>query len=160
MALFDLIGRRWNLRIIWELQRAEGPLTFRELRAACGDISSSVLTRRLHELADVRIAAHTGNGYALTDTGNRLVASLQPVLEWSRAWNQELATSWGTPPPDVLPARPSPRQSPTTGPVARTAVTARIAAAKETGLFSVYLARLSSRGRRGSQRGTDRRLRA
>lgn len=99
MALFDLIGRRWNLRIIWELQQAPGPLTFRELRAACGDISSSVLTRRLHELADVRIAAHTGNGYALTGTGNRLVASLQPVLEWSRAWNEELATAEQNRPP-------------------------------------------------------------
>ena len=90
MALFDLIGRRWNLRIIWELRQAPRPLTFRELRSACGDISSSVLTQRLRELTDVRITAHTGDGYALTSTGIRLVAALQPVLEWSRAWNQEL----------------------------------------------------------------------
>jgi DNA-binding HxlR family transcriptional regulator len=93
MALFDLIGRRWNLRIIWELRQASRPITFRELRSACGDISSSVLTRRLHELADVRITAHTGDGYTLTDTGNQLVTSLQPVLEWSRAWDRELATA-------------------------------------------------------------------
>jgi DNA-binding HxlR family transcriptional regulator len=91
MALFDLIGRRWILRIIWELRQSSRPLTFRELRSACGDISSSVLTRRLHELTDVRLTTHTGDGYALTDTGNRLVSSLQPVLEWSRAWNRELA---------------------------------------------------------------------
>jgi DNA-binding HxlR family transcriptional regulator len=90
MALFDLIGRRWTLRIIWELRQSPRPLTFRELRSACGDISSSVLTRRLHELTDVRLTTHAGDGYALTDTGNRLVASLQPVLEWSRAWNREL----------------------------------------------------------------------
>lgn len=93
MALFDLIGRRWTLRIIWELQQASRPLTFRELRSACGDISSSVLTRRLHELTDVLITAHTGDGYTLTGTGNRLVTSLRPVLEWSRAWNQELAAT-------------------------------------------------------------------
>lgn len=90
MALFDLIGRRWNLRIIWELRQAPRPLTFRELRSACGDISSSVLTQRLHELTDVRITAHTGDGYALTSTGIRLVAALQPVLEWSSTWNEEL----------------------------------------------------------------------
>ena len=93
MALFDLIGRRWTLRIIWELQQASGPLTFRELRSACGGISSSVLTRRLHELTDVLITAHTGDGYTLTDTGDRLVTSLQPALEWSHAWNQELAAA-------------------------------------------------------------------
>ena len=93
MALFDLLGRRQTLRIIWELRQASRPLTFRELRSACGDISSSVLTRRLHEFTDVRIMTHTGDGYALTDTGNRLVTSLQPVLEWSRAWNRELATT-------------------------------------------------------------------
>ena len=93
MALFDLIGRRWNLRIIWELRQAPGPLTFRELRSACGDISSSVLTQRLHELSDVRITAHAGDGYTLTSTGIGLVAALQPVLDWSRAWNQELTAA-------------------------------------------------------------------
>jgi DNA-binding HxlR family transcriptional regulator len=52
-----------------------------------------VLTQRLHELADPRITAHTGDGYALTGTGTRLVSALQPVLEWSRAWNQELTAA-------------------------------------------------------------------
>jgi DNA-binding HxlR family transcriptional regulator len=91
MALFDLIGRRWNLRIIWELHQSERPLTFRELRVACGEISSSVLTRRLHELADARITAHNGEGYTLTTIGEELVASLRPVLRWSDDWGRELA---------------------------------------------------------------------
>jgi DNA-binding HxlR family transcriptional regulator len=90
MALFDLVGRRWNLRIIWELHQAGDPLTFRELRAACGEISSSVLTRRLHELGDTSITTHTGDGYALTATGQALVASMRPLLDWSRAWSREL----------------------------------------------------------------------
>jgi DNA-binding HxlR family transcriptional regulator len=101
MALFDLIGRRWNLRIIWELRQAPRPLTFRELRSACGDISSSVLTQRLRELSDVRITAHAGDGYTLTSTGIRLVAALQPVLDWSRAWNQELTAADEDKPPIV-----------------------------------------------------------
>ncbi len=90
MALFDLIGRRWNLRIIWELYQAGQPLTFRELRTACGEISSSVLTRRLHELAGARITSHTGDGYTLTPTGRALVVSLRPIVQWSRDWSREL----------------------------------------------------------------------
>ena len=90
MAAFDLLGRRWNLRVIWELHRAAAPPTFRELRAACDGISSSVLTRRLHELEAARIANHTGDGYALTALGRSLVKSLQPVLRWSETWSGEL----------------------------------------------------------------------
>lgn len=93
MALFDLIGRRWCLRIIWELDQADQPLKFRELRMACGEISSSVLTRRLHELAAAHVATHSGEGYVLTDTGRALVASLQPILRWADDWSQELGTS-------------------------------------------------------------------
>jgi DNA-binding HxlR family transcriptional regulator len=91
MALFDLIGRRWNLRVIWELDKAQAPLTFRELRSACGDISSSVLARRVHELTEAHIIARVPGGYALTTTGQQLVTSLEPILNWSRAWARELA---------------------------------------------------------------------
>ena len=33
MAALDLLGRRWALRVLWELRG--GPLSFRELRARC-----------------------------------------------------------------------------------------------------------------------------
>jgi DNA-binding HxlR family transcriptional regulator len=93
MALFDLMGRRWNMRIIWELHQSDRPLKFRELRQACGDVSSSVLTRRLHELTDAGISTHTGEGYALTPTGQALVASLRPIVRWANEWSQEFATA-------------------------------------------------------------------
>ena len=48
MALFDLIGRRWALRIVWELR--EGDATFRDLAHRCDDVSSSVLRDRLRDL--------------------------------------------------------------------------------------------------------------
>ena len=32
MALFDLIGRRWMLRVLWELSQAAEPPTFRDLQ--------------------------------------------------------------------------------------------------------------------------------
>ena len=90
MALFDLIGRRWTLRIVWELHETDRPLKFRELRTACGEVSSSVLTRRLHELADAQVVIHTGEGYALTATGQGLVVSLRPILRWADDWAREL----------------------------------------------------------------------
>src|ERR1700716_2079675 len=48
MALLDLLGRRWTLRIVWELR--EQPLTSRALRAACDEASPTVLQARLSEL--------------------------------------------------------------------------------------------------------------
>lgn len=87
MALFDLIGRRWVLRVIWELHRAEHPPTFRELRTACAEISSSVLTRRLHELTEAGLVTHD-NGYALTSHGERLVDHLQPLTRWAEEWSE------------------------------------------------------------------------
>ncbi|MFF0487596.1 winged helix-turn-helix transcriptional regulator [Nocardia sp. NPDC004068] len=89
MALLDLAGRRWMLRVIWELDRSEEPLTFRALRAACGDVSSSVLTRRLRELGEVGLVRHDG-GYALTPIGRRLVAAMRPLTAWAEDWDREL----------------------------------------------------------------------
>lgn len=48
MALLDLLGRRWSLRILWELR--EATLTSRALREACDDASPTVLQARLAEL--------------------------------------------------------------------------------------------------------------
>src|SRR5207237_3071394 len=41
MALLDLLGRRWALRILWEARH--GPLSFRALRERCDGMSPSVL---------------------------------------------------------------------------------------------------------------------
>jgi DNA-binding HxlR family transcriptional regulator len=90
MALFDLAGRRWTLRVLWELSQAGEPLTFRALRGRCGEISSSVLTRRIAELRDARLVARADDGYALSDLGRSLVAAMQPLLQWSRAWARAL----------------------------------------------------------------------
>ena len=54
MALLDLLGRRWSLRVLWELRAGPVP-TFRDLQAACGGVSSSVLTARLAELSEAGI---------------------------------------------------------------------------------------------------------
>jgi DNA-binding HxlR family transcriptional regulator len=84
MALLDLLGRRWTLRVIWELR--EGPLTFRDLQAACDGMSSSVLNQRLGELRDVGIAERDGEGFRLTDEGRRLLEAFEPLDAWAKRW--------------------------------------------------------------------------
>jgi DNA-binding HxlR family transcriptional regulator len=86
MALLDLLGRRWTLRILWELRR--GPLTFAELQERCDAMSPSVLNQRLGELRDSRIAAHERGGYRLTEEGRSLIAAMAPLDDWAKRWSR------------------------------------------------------------------------
>src|SRR3978361_149528 len=45
MAALDLLGRRWTLRLLWELR--DGPAGPRAILARCDGLSSSVLYRRI-----------------------------------------------------------------------------------------------------------------
>src|SRR5258705_10986208 len=72
MALLDLLGRRWTLRIIWEL-REDRSLTSRALRAACDEASPTVLQARLTELRKAGlIELMPASGYRLTEMGREL----------------------------------------------------------------------------------------
>ncbi len=84
MALLDLLGRRWALRVLWELR--EGPLQFRELQARCGGTSSSVLNERLGELRAAGIVERASGGYTLSAEGTRLLDGLEPLQAWSERW--------------------------------------------------------------------------
>jgi DNA-binding HxlR family transcriptional regulator len=90
MALLDLLGRRWAMRVIWEL-RAE-PLTFRELRERCGGVSPTSLNQRLHELREAQLVetAEAG-GYTLSAQGQSLLKAMMPLLAWSEQWQAKLA---------------------------------------------------------------------
>jgi DNA-binding HxlR family transcriptional regulator len=86
MALLDLLGRRWALRVLWEL-REEQSLTFRQLQAHCGGISSSVLNDRVRELRDAQIlTTDPAGGYRLTDDGRDLLTALAPLDAWAKRW--------------------------------------------------------------------------
>jgi DNA-binding HxlR family transcriptional regulator len=85
MALLDLLGRRWTLRLLWELRDGE-PATFRELQKRCDGMSSSVLAQRLAELGDAGVVSASDRGYALTDEGESLIASLAPLDTWAKRW--------------------------------------------------------------------------
>lgn len=85
MAALDLFGRRWNLRIIWELRH--GAVGFRALQQRCDNMSSSVLRQRLTELLDARLVdQQPDTTYALTDLGRGAYQALRPLVRWSDAW--------------------------------------------------------------------------
>lgn len=88
MAALDLLGRRWVLRILWELR--EEPLTFRALQTACGDLSPTTLNARLKDLREAGIVTAAEEGYALTALGRELLESLAPLLDWAEVWAKSL----------------------------------------------------------------------
>jgi DNA-binding HxlR family transcriptional regulator len=91
MAALDLLGRRWALRVLWELHETPAG-TFRELQARCGGISSSVLSDRLRELRDAQIVQEAqGQGYELTAKGHELLAALQSIDGWAQRWAMSLS---------------------------------------------------------------------
>jgi DNA-binding HxlR family transcriptional regulator len=77
MALLDLLGRRWTLRILWELR--ECTLTSRGLREACDDASPTVLQARLADLRQAGFVELAPDGYCLTDMGKELLGTLLPL---------------------------------------------------------------------------------
>ena len=89
MALLDLLGRRWCLRIMWELHQK--PMTFRSLQAACGDISPTILNTRLAELRDADIVRASTDGFSLTTEGERLVGELNGLQGWAERWARRKA---------------------------------------------------------------------
>ena len=84
MALLDLLGRRWALRVIWELR--SDPLTFRALQEQCAGMSSSVLNARLRELRDAGAVEVRPDGYALTAEGRELLALYPRLNDWAERW--------------------------------------------------------------------------
>ena len=95
MAALDLLGRRWTLRILWELRH--GPLTFAELQTRCDAMSPSVLNQRLNELRETRISAHQSGGYRLTAQGTSLLASIAPLDDWAKRWARRASPAVGLP---------------------------------------------------------------
>jgi DNA-binding HxlR family transcriptional regulator len=85
MALLDLLGRRWALRVIWELHDRPAA-TFRELQRRCDGISSSVLADRLRELGEADVVERGAGGYSLTAQGRDLLARLMPLADWAAQW--------------------------------------------------------------------------
>lgn len=88
MALFDLLGQKWTMRILWELR--EAPLSFRGLQQRCDDLSPTVLNGRLKQLTQAQLLLSTTSGYELTALGVSLMTTLDPLRAWATRWSRSL----------------------------------------------------------------------
>ena len=97
MAALDLLGRRWTLRILWELRN--GSLGARALRARCDDMSTSVLYERLGELRTAGLITQGDDGsYGLTPLGLQLGDAIDPLQRWADRWSIEQGQPPTSPP--------------------------------------------------------------
>ena len=88
MVLLDLLGRRWTLRIVWELR--EGPKRFRELQDLIG-ASPTIVNARLAELRGARLVElDDKTGYRLTTLGRELLRLFLPLHVWSEKWAKSI----------------------------------------------------------------------
>jgi DNA-binding HxlR family transcriptional regulator len=91
MTLLDLLGRRWTLRILWELH--DQPLTSRALRAACDEASPTVLQARLSELRQTGLVELLpASGYRLTAMGRELHETFLPLHRFAERWSKRQAS--------------------------------------------------------------------
>lgn len=88
MAVFDLLGRRWALGIIWQLD--DNTLTFRQLQDRCNNVSPGVLNTRIKELRDADIVSKAEAGYELTPRGKDLLERIKPVGQWAVKWSKDV----------------------------------------------------------------------
>jgi DNA-binding HxlR family transcriptional regulator len=87
MALLDLLGRRWALRILWELR--DQTLTSRALRAVCDEASPTVLQARLSELRQAGfVELIPASGYRLTAMGRELQDNFLPLHRFAERWSK------------------------------------------------------------------------
>ena len=92
MTMFDLLGRRWAMGILWTLNE-RGPLNFRALQAACDNISPGMLNTRLKELRAAKLIEMRAEGYCATDLGAEVYEALLPLSEVSKVWADAMTGS-------------------------------------------------------------------
>src|SRR3954469_18223378 len=89
MVRLDLLGRRWVLRLIWELR--DEPRRFRELQDLIG-ASPTIVNARLAELREAKLVElDPESGYRLTALGGELLRLFLPLHMWSERWVKSLA---------------------------------------------------------------------
>ena len=82
MRLLDLLGRRWTLRIVWELR--DEARRFRELQDQIG-ASPTIVNTRLAELREAKLVElDDETGYRLTPLGQRAAQALPAAARLGR----------------------------------------------------------------------------
>lgn len=86
----ELLGERWTFLIVRELLM--GARRFNELQRGLSQISPSMLTKRLNELADTglvvrkKISGQKGYEYFLSQAGKELFPVIRELGEWGMKW--------------------------------------------------------------------------
>ena len=86
----EILGEKWTLLIVRELLM--GGTRFNELQRGLGLISPTILTKRLHDLADTgviikkKIPGQRGHEYLLTAMGRELLPIVMQFGEWGMRW--------------------------------------------------------------------------
>ncbi|MBC5766283.1 winged helix-turn-helix transcriptional regulator [Ramlibacter albus] len=95
LQLLALLEARYAMRVLWALRDGH-PQTFRLLQDSVGGITPNTLNTRLKELREAALVHHSGDGYAVTPTGQDLLkrlAELQPfAARWAAAQAKKKAT--------------------------------------------------------------------
>jgi DNA-binding HxlR family transcriptional regulator len=86
----DLLGERWTFLIVRELLM--GARRFSELQRGLAQISPTVLTKRLNDLAanglvlKKRVSGQRGHEYFLTPAGKELAPLIRALGDWGMKW--------------------------------------------------------------------------
>jgi DNA-binding HxlR family transcriptional regulator len=82
-AALEQLGRRWALRLVWELRR--DAVSFSELRERAR-ISPSVLATRLRELGEIGVVERdAARRYRLSGRGRELARLLYELNRWAES---------------------------------------------------------------------------
>ena len=95
-AVHDRLGDKWSLLVIVEL--THGPLRFRQLQRAVGEISQRMLTLTVRRLERDGLVDRTVYptvpaqvDYRLTEMGTSLTHLLRSLADWSLAHREDIA---------------------------------------------------------------------
>lgn len=87
MVLFDILGKKWTMRILWELRDIK--LNFRDLQQRCDQISPTVLNGRLKQLRSLQLVELNSQGYGLSKAGAELCEHLITLDVWAKTWRDD-----------------------------------------------------------------------
>jgi DNA-binding HxlR family transcriptional regulator len=91
--VLDLVAHKWTVTILQRLDKAGGPIRFRQLQRLVDPITQKELTKRLRELERSGLVARAIFAevpprveYRLTDLGATLIPALAGLHEWAERY--------------------------------------------------------------------------
>lgn len=83
-GLMEILGQKWVLRILWELSKE--PSSFQVLQKQCGDLSPTIITKRLKLLQKQGFVEKSSRIYQLTPLGQELKPAFKLLNDIGQQW--------------------------------------------------------------------------